>query len=73
MTRLKEIGSEVALAIKELPEKQQYVISLYYIDGLTMKELGKVLGLTESRVSQLHSNAISYLRQVLRKKRLLED
>ncbi len=73
MTRLKEIGAELSLAIEDLPEKQQYVLSLYYIDGLTMKELGKVLNLTESRVSQLHSNAISYLRQVLRKKRLLDD
>jgi len=73
MTRFKEIGNEVALAIKDLPEKQQYIISLYYIEGLTMKELGKVLGLTESRVSQLHSNAISCLRQVLRKKKLLDD
>ncbi len=47
----------VADAIGRLPEREKLVISLYYHDELTMKEVGAVLGLTESRVSQLHSQA----------------
>ena len=44
--------------IKELPEKERLVLSLYYWDELTMKEIGKILGLTEGRVSQLHGQAL---------------
>jgi len=45
-------------AIEELPEKERMVISLYYYEELTMREIGGVLGITESRVSQLHSQAV---------------
>lgn len=48
----------LAGVIEELPEKEKLVLSLYYRDELTMKEIGKVLGLTEGRVCQLHSQAI---------------
>jgi RNA polymerase sigma factor for flagellar operon FliA len=58
----KELRSILASCIDELPEKEQYVLSLYYFEGLTMKEVGKVLGITESRVSQLHSKAVLRLR-----------
>ena len=73
MTKLKEIKEAMAQAIKQLPEKERLVISLYYLDELTMKETGKVLGITESRVSQIHSQAILHLRMKLRKQKLLED
>jgi len=73
MTKLKELKKAMALAIKQLPEKERLVISLYYLDELTMKETGKVLGITESRVSQIHSQAILHLRTKLRKQKLLED
>ena len=73
MTKLKELKEAMALAIKQLPEKERLVISLYYLDELTMKETGKVLGITESRVSQIHSQAILHLRTKLRKQKLLED
>lgn len=53
-------------AIDALPEKQRLVLSLYYYEELTMKEVGKVLNLTESRVCQLHSKAVLHLRSVLR-------
>ena len=73
MTKLKELKGAMAQAIKQLPEKERLVISLYYLDELTMKETGKVLGITESRVSQIHSQAILHLRTKLRKQKLLED
>jgi RNA polymerase sigma factor for flagellar operon FliA len=49
-------------AIAELPEKERQVLSLYYYDELTMKEVGAVLGVGESRVSQIHSLAMVRLR-----------
>jgi RNA polymerase sigma factor for flagellar operon FliA len=52
-------------AIEQLPDKERLVVSLYYFDELTMKEIGKVLSLTESRVSQLHTQTILRLRAKL--------
>jgi RNA polymerase sigma factor for flagellar operon FliA len=49
-------------AIEELPEKERRVIGLYYQEGLTMKEIARVLGVSESRVCQLHGRALSKLR-----------
>ena len=48
----------VTEAIRRLPERERTVVTLYYHEELTMKEVGGVLGLTESRVSQLHSQAV---------------
>ena len=56
----------VTEAIGALPEKERTVIALYYHEGITMKEAGAVLGLTESRVSQLHAQALLRLRGLLR-------
>ena len=72
LTRLKEIKEATARAIEQLPEKERLVISLYYLDELTMKETGKVLGITESRVSQIHSQAVGRLRAKLRKEKLID-
>ena len=49
-------------AIDQLPERERQVISLYYYDELTMREIGSVLGITESRVSQLHTQAVLRLK-----------
>ena len=73
MTKLKELKEAMVEAIRQLPEKERLVIALYYQDELTMKETGKALGITESRVSQIHSQAILHLRAKLRKQKLLED
>ena len=73
LTKLKELKEAMARAIEQLPEKEQLVISLYYLEELTMKETGKVLGITESRVSQIHSQAVLHLRAKLRKQKLLEE
>ena len=73
MTKLKELKMALARAIDQLSEKERMVISLYYNDELTMKETGKVLNITESRVSQIHSQAILRLRAKLRKLKFLEQ
>ena len=57
----------MATAIDALPEKERLVISLYYFEELTMKEVGALLGVNESRVSQLHSKATLRLREKLRR------
>ena len=63
---LKEIYGALTEAIDELPENEKLVISLYYQDELTMKEIGAVMDITESRVSQIHSKAVMRLRKKLR-------
>ncbi|MBS1958670.1 MAG: FliA/WhiG family RNA polymerase sigma factor [Bdellovibrionales bacterium] len=63
VAHLKRIVSE---AITDLPEKQRLVLSLYYYEDLNLKEIGRVLDVTESRVSQLHSQAIFKLKARLK-------
>ena len=53
-------------AITMLPEREQYIMSMYYDQDMNLKEIAAVLSITESRVSQLHSQAIARLRQKLR-------
>jgi RNA polymerase sigma factor FliA len=61
-----EARAAIADAIARLPEKEKVVIALYYYDNLTLKEIGEVLGVTESRVSQLRAKAVLALRGRLR-------
>ena len=61
-----QIRDLVAKAISELPDKEKFTISLYYFEELTMKEIGIVLGYTESRISQMHSKAVLRLRSKLK-------
>lgn len=60
-----EIKRVIVEAIQELPDKEKKVLVLYYYEDLTLKEIGKVLGVTESRISQLHTKAIMRLRSKL--------
>jgi RNA polymerase sigma factor for flagellar operon FliA len=53
-------------AIKNLPEREQYVMSMYYEHDMNLKEIAAVIGVTESRVCQLHSQSIARLRSRLR-------
>jgi len=60
-----EVKKVIIGAINELPEKEKKVLVLYYYEDLTLKEIGEVLGVTESRISQLHTKAIMRLRSKL--------
>jgi RNA polymerase sigma factor for flagellar operon FliA len=62
----RELRQAVAECIANLPEKERLVISLYYYEDLNMKEIGSVLGITESRVCQIHTKAVGRLRSKLR-------
>jgi len=60
-----EMKQRLIDAIEELPEKERMVLTLYYYEELTMKEIGLTLGVVESRVSQIHSSAVVRLRAAL--------
>src|SRR5512133_964986 len=60
-----EVKDRLAEAIASLPEREQLVVALYYYEGLTLREIGEVLGVTESRVSQLHTKAVMRLKSHL--------
>jgi RNA polymerase sigma factor for flagellar operon FliA len=60
-----EMKQRLADAIDELPEKERMVLTLYYYEELTMREIGLTLGVVESRVSQIHSSAVLRLRTAL--------
>ena len=62
-----EVKDMIVEALKKLPEKEKKVVVLYYYEDLTLKEIGEVLEVTESRVSQLHTKAIMRLRGKLSK------
>ncbi len=57
-----DLKDRIADAIAALPEREKLVIALYYYENLTLREIGEVLGVTESRVSQLHTKAVLRLR-----------
>jgi RNA polymerase sigma factor FliA len=60
-----EIKDRLTDGISSLPEREQLVIALYYYENLTLREIGEVLGVTESRVSQLHTKAVMRLKSAL--------
>jgi RNA polymerase sigma factor for flagellar operon FliA len=60
-----DMKDRVADAIARLPEREKLVVALYYYENLTLREIGEVLGVTESRVSQLHTKAVLRLRSRL--------
>lgn len=59
---MEEIKTTLATAIDCLPERERMVIALYYYEGLTLKEIGEIMEISESRVSQIHTKAIFRLR-----------
>jgi RNA polymerase sigma factor FliA len=65
---MKELEGLLGHEIDRLPEKQKLVLSLYYYEDMNMKEIAEVLGITEARISQIHSQAVLSLRTFLKKK-----
>jgi len=61
----RELKRMLARAINTLPEREKTVVTLYYYEGLTLAEIGQVLGVTESRVSQIHTKSVLQLRAKL--------
>ena len=57
-----ELRRIIADAVENLPEREKLVVALYYQENMTLKEIGQVLGVTESRVCQIHSQAMARLR-----------
>lgn len=68
-----ELRQHLSEAIATLPRKEQTVLSLYYHDELTMKEIGVIMGYTESRISQIHTKTVLKLRTRLLRKFKRED
>ncbi|HUT71833.1 MAG TPA: FliA/WhiG family RNA polymerase sigma factor [Desulfatiglandales bacterium] len=64
--KVKEVRNVISKILSDLSEKEQLVITLYYYEELTLKEIAAVLSLTESRISQIHSKSIIRLRAKLR-------
>jgi RNA polymerase sigma factor for flagellar operon FliA len=60
-----ELRGAMREEIAKLPEREQAILILYYDDGLTLSEIGEALGVTESRVSQIHTKAVLQLRSRL--------
>jgi RNA polymerase sigma factor FliA len=60
-----EMQARLSDAIDELPERERLVMTLYYYEEMTMKEIGLTLGVVESRVSQIHASAVLHLRSLL--------
>lgn len=66
MLRDQRLRESLVVAIKALPEREQYIMSMYYENDMNLKEIAAVLGVTESRVCQLHSQSIARLRAKMR-------
>ncbi len=61
-TAYEEVKKKLAHSIDDLPEKEKIVLSLYYYDELTLEEIGDIMGLTELKAGQLHSQAVLELK-----------
>ncbi len=66
MLKNQRLRESLVTAIKGLPEREQYIMSMYYEQDMNLKEIALVLGVTESRVCQLHSQSIARLRAKMR-------
>ena len=69
--KTKGVKDIIMRTVEELPEKQKLVLSLYYYEDLNLKEIGRILDVTESRVSQLHTQAVQKMR--LKLKNMLQE
>jgi RNA polymerase sigma factor for flagellar operon FliA len=60
-----QLRNTLVEALRQLPQREQQMLSLYYFEELTFKEIGQILGVTESRVCQMHARTIMMLRSAL--------
>ncbi|MGG3466005.1 FliA/WhiG family RNA polymerase sigma factor [Neobacillus pocheonensis] len=67
MVEIKERSHRLASLIDQLPEKEKLILSLIYYENLSMSEVGRILGLHKSRISQIHSQTLKKLKKVLEK------
>jgi RNA polymerase sigma factor for flagellar operon FliA len=58
-----ELMDELSEAVEQLPERERFVVALYYVEQLTMKDIARILNVSETRVSQLHAQAVKRLRK----------
>ena len=67
LAMLEAIGTsdELRAAVEQLPERERMIVAKHYFEGMRLKDLGKLLGVSEPRISQLHSRAIGRLREAL--------
>jgi len=70
LLQTQEVRTILKTAVDRLPSKERFVVQLYYFDELTMKEIGTLLNITESRVSQLHTKSMLRLRGKLKERRI---
>lgn len=69
MAEEKNVKQELENALKRLPERERNIMVLYYQENMTLKEIGQMLGMSESRVCQLHAQSIVKLKNILNEKR----
>jgi RNA polymerase sigma factor FliA len=69
----REIRERLTKAINDLPERERLIMTLYYYEEVTMKEIGRIIGVVESRVSQMHASAVLHLRARLSAPTILKE
>lgn len=69
LIEMEEMRDQLAGAIARLPDKERQVLSLYYLEELKLREIGEIFGVTESRICQIHAQAVGRLRKTLAKAR----
>ena len=65
MAEVRDLQDSISSALRVLPEREQYLLHLYYFEQRTLQEISRVLAVSESRVCQLHTRALSRLRTVM--------
>ena len=65
LAELSEMRGQLAEAIERMPEREKIVLTLYYFENFTLAQIGEILKVTESRVSQIHTKAVLQLRSRL--------
>jgi RNA polymerase sigma factor for flagellar operon FliA len=65
----KDLVEKLASAVEQLPERERLVVTLYYHEELTLREIGEIMGLTEGRVCQIYGQAVGRLKEIFGEKK----